>query len=234
MKGNTTGEVCVIINAEGAAQARKEISKAADLGARLVELRMDLICPDGADTESLVEHCHEKWLECIVTFRDEKEGGACRQADKARLYIDAANAGADYIDIEVCNSETISAIKPAVKNQKCRIIASWHDFGTQPALEKMADAIKREMAAGDVGKIAFVAGNKGQDAVAELLRIAKAAGFGLIVSPMGKNAPALRAFAARNGSPIAYCMLDGEKPVAAGVPTFSQLRKMIGKTKKSE
>src|SRR5207249_12198530 len=94
--------LCVPIFVFDHEQAKRDIALAAEAGADMVELRIDL--RDDSFTvdfiRKLVRDCTWK---CIVTCRPEWEGGHSTLSDNVRLTSlqTAGNAGATYIDIEL-------------------------------------------------------------------------------------------------------------------------------------
>lgn len=219
------GKACAIIDAKGSAQASRQISKAASLGIKLVELRMDLAFGNCIPDFGLIAKAHKTGLECIVTFRDKLEGGAFHGEGKKELVLRAIEAGADFADVEIAHPEIIKAIAPKARAAGCKTIGSWHDFGTRPEISKTIEAIKKakELSA-DIAKVAFVVSDQkeGRKMVAELANAAKLAGIPIIISPMGADAAKNRAYALSLGSAFAYCKVD-DSPGTEGIPTFQEL-----------
>ncbi|MFA5246776.1 MAG: type I 3-dehydroquinate dehydratase [Candidatus Micrarchaeia archaeon] len=226
---NPKGKACAIVSGQNIENAICQVQKAHALGAGLVELRMDLIECNGNTSAGLIKKAHSLGLACIATWRDKEEGGKFEGKDKTELVRSAINAGADYVDLELRNRKIIEAIKNDAAKTGCKIIASWHDFGKQPALAAMTQKIKEAKKAGaGIAKIAFVS-NKGgyEKAIDGLAFTAEQNGIALVASPMGKDALNGRAYALSKGSAFAYCTLDGKESIAPGVPTIGQLKAVI-------
>jgi 3-dehydroquinate dehydratase I len=215
--------ICVIITGKGSDSAEGQIKEACQLGAGLVELRMDIIGGKAETAEELIGKAHANKLRCIVTYRDKEEGGKFDGRGKEALALAAIAAGADYVDIEIRHEDMIKSISKQAKKAGCRVIASWHDFGARPNLPGMVEAIgKAKESSADIAKIAFLASGKdGKRIIAGLANAGKLAGMQVLVSPMGADAAKVRAHALSQGSPFAYCTL--ERTAMAGVPTIRQL-----------
>ncbi len=231
------GKLCAIITGRGHDAALLQVQRARELGAGLVELRMDLILGNSLDVGKLTRKAHSLGFTCIVTWRDKEEGGKYEGKGKEQLMLDAIKSGADFVDVELGRTGTIEAVKAGARRAGCKIIASWHGFGKQPALSKMEEKIKEAKSAGaDVAKVAFVAEkNEWKKAIDGLFLAAGKNGIALIASPMGDCALEGRAYALSKGSPFAYCTLGPDESVASGVPAIGQLRKAVaGQTVKCE
>jgi len=222
--------VCAIIASKGTAKASDQIGIAAGLGVKLVELRMDIIYGNCIPDFGLIGKAHENGLKCIVTFRDKLEGGAFQGEGKKDLVLQAIEAGADFVDVEISHPDIIKAISPQASAAGCKVIGSWHDFGTEPEIFKIVGAIhKAEELPVDIVKVAFVVseGKEGRKMITGLANAAKHAGIQAIISPMGANAAKNRGYALSLGSEFAYCTVDDSEGMP-GVPTFSELAKNIG------
>jgi len=221
-------KICAIITGQGTGAATGQLNQAKKLGANAVELRMDLITGSKETVETLIQKAHSLGLSCIVTYRDKAEGGKYEGSGKERLVLEAIGIGADFVDIELEHAGAIEAARAPAKKAGCRIIASWHDFGRQPAFLEMEKKIQQAKAAGaDIAKVAFVAGNDYEKAIDALSKTAEKTGIAIIASPMGKHATTGRVYALKAGSAFAYCSVDGTQSVAPGVPAIGQLKAAV-------
>jgi 3-dehydroquinate dehydratase/shikimate dehydrogenase len=121
--------LCVSIFVHDLAQAKRDAALAAEAGADLVELRID-IRDDAFTTEFIQQLVRECPRPCIVTCRGDFEGGHSNQSDNVRLTSlrTAAMAGASYIDVEL---QTYQRSRDLVSIQG-RLILSAHDFAQRP------------------------------------------------------------------------------------------------------
>lgn len=93
----------------------KQIQQAVEIGASIVELRLDLI--SNPDISSLVQM---SGLPVIATDRKNKNN-----------LIKAIDEGCDFVDIEIESQEKEKVIKKA-KTNDCKVIASMHNFKKTP------------------------------------------------------------------------------------------------------
>jgi len=126
------------ISAKDLAHARRQIARAVDGGAEMLELRTDYL------TGLMVERVRELLaavraaagasVPVIVTCRDKAEGGAKDYRETLRMEVLAAAvaAGADFIDCEYANfrrADNERRIRTALSaSSKARVILSAHDF----------------------------------------------------------------------------------------------------------
>src|SRR5712675_66308 len=119
-------DLCVAIFAEDAPQVRRDVARAAEAGANLVELRLDRVT-DQPMAINIVDI-----FPCILTCRPTWEGGESRFSDEERLAIlgHFALRKARYIDLEL---ETYRR-SPKLYSWRGRIgtILSTHDFKGRP------------------------------------------------------------------------------------------------------
>ncbi len=104
--------ICACIAGES---PTSQMKKAVELGASIVELRLDLI-PD-PDIPSLIR---ESGLPVIATDRKEKDN-----------LITAIKAGGDFVDVEIESPERDRIIEVA-SQYNCKVIVSFHDYGETP------------------------------------------------------------------------------------------------------
>ncbi len=121
--------LCAAIFVTDIAQARRDIALAAEMGADMVELRIDRFASPGLISEEGIGT-----LPYILTCRPIWEGGQCDLPDKQRLAaLVLAGIRAAYVDIEL---ETIHRVPDALARllSHQRVIVSAHDFDGRPEL----------------------------------------------------------------------------------------------------
>ncbi|HZL35922.1 MAG TPA: type I 3-dehydroquinate dehydratase [Tepidisphaeraceae bacterium] len=120
--------LCAAIFVSNESQARRDAIVAAELGADLVELRIDLLTTPEA-VRSLVADFP---VPCILTCRPDWEGGQSELDDDDRLaLLEAGSSDATrYLDIEL---KTLARIPAAQIPASRQIIGSSHDFAGWPA-----------------------------------------------------------------------------------------------------
>ncbi len=122
--------------------------RAALLELKLAEIRLDKL-------NFTLQQVHEIFslpVKSIATCRP----GGFHEAERAALLLAAVNHGAHYVDIEIEAADSFKqAISAAARNQKCRVIMSYHDFEKTPPAAELKAIIARCFAAGaDIAKIA--------------------------------------------------------------------------------
>ncbi len=196
-------------------------ARAAELGADLIELRVDLY--DG-DLLEIVEGARANCsLPAIVTMRSAQEGGrffgdADAWIEKVRPLIPLA----DYVDIEQHFVQHAQEVRDAGK----KIIASHHTSQMVPLY--ILFVMERELRAyGDIPKIVVTPGNDAD--IIELLTFTQAAQKPVCTGVMGGEFRHARAMLPLLGSEFVYCHTG--TPTAAGqysVAEFVELRRILG------
>ncbi|CAM8914773.1 unnamed protein product [Rhodiola kirilowii] len=136
-----------------------EMGKAKEVGADLVEIRLDCLrnFSPPQDLEILIKQCP---LPTIASYRPKWEGGLyegddAKRQDALRLAMDF---GADYVDIELqVADEFINSINPK-KLEKVKVIVSSYNFHNTPSAEALGNLVARIQATGaDIVKIVTTA-----------------------------------------------------------------------------
>jgi len=121
----------------------------------LVEIRFDLL----NDTSSIAKIRRATDQPIIATNRRIGEGGSFSGREESRLQslVQAADAGFDYVDVEL-NTKNVSKFVNHLKKDGAKTIISHHDHKTTPDLPALESVLKREKTAGaDVCKIVTTA-----------------------------------------------------------------------------
>src|SRR5579862_6765760 len=120
--------LCVPIFVHDLAQAQRDIAQAAELGAEMIELRIDLL----TSSEQVMELLKLCPLPRIVTCRPTWEGGQCELPEDQRLELleTAARSGATYVDVELAAFRREALIMLNARERRPGVILSSHDFAT--------------------------------------------------------------------------------------------------------
>ncbi len=220
----------VPILVESSEQAVADISRAAELGAEMVELRIDYLCRyDGDVVRAVVGAAKKLGLAVLATCRANWEGGKFGQGEKSRamMFKAAVRAGADYIDIELaCRAEgEIKAAELAAEGD-VRVILSSHDFEKRPADLAQRVAVMVERGA-DVAKVAYKAERICDcfDAI-DIYRSESQAGRQAIALAMGEAGVMTRQLAKKLGGKLTFAALGEGLGSAAGQVTIEQMRSL--------
>ncbi len=203
-------------------------------GADLVEWRVDTLAEEREGPSAVGRLVAESPLPCIVTVRDEAEGGAFSGSDDERIAMwqAAANAvpGCAYIDTELSTYHTRQSIQSAVKGiahetsrpaeDRPRVIISFHDFRGRPAGLSSRIAEMWADPGSAVAKVVWTARTARDNLEAfELLRIRAKPTIALC---MGEHGLMSRVLAPKFGGFLTYARAD-EHGTAPGQPTIHEL-----------
>jgi 3-dehydroquinate dehydratase-1 len=197
------------------------LKKAKTLGADAVEYRIDSF-------ENLsLEHCKnvlrygkELNLVGILTVRDPKEGGK-RKIENRLEYYEHLTPLVDFVDIELNAPELErETVKTFVRENKKKLILSYHDFEKTPPEEEIEKIFQKMVAAGaDVAKVSFYA-HELED-VSRLLCVARSQPIPTVSIAMGAKGKISRVAGFAFNSIISYCALD--KAFAPGQLTLKEM-----------
>ena len=181
----------------------------------LVEYRLDYL----TDSSALETIAKGKVWPIIATDR------SCRKQSRT-LLLDAADAGFDYIDVDISFPLAGSIIKQ-LKTQDIGVIVSHHDFLETPLEERLIHLLQaeREMGAG-ICKIVTTA-TQPADNLTVLRFVNKCSPMTKIVSfAMGNLGMASRVLSPFFGAEFTFASLDDESKTAEGQMSIDDLRRM--------
>lgn len=174
--------------------------KAQELGADILELRIDLLASDVLQSLKSIK---KTGLPIIITNRLKEEGGSCvmDEGERVRTLISLLPL-ADAVDIELCAKMRDSVVKKA-RNAGKTIIISTHDFNKTPEPDVMMEIIKESLQAGaDIAKLAVMP-NSFED-VLYLLSVTLHAKCPVCTIAMGEKGKHMRVIAPVYGSVMTY------------------------------
>ncbi|GAB4544607.1 MAG: hypothetical protein Tsb0013_01830 [Phycisphaerales bacterium] len=230
--------LCVPLLVDDVDRALADARLARDLGADLVEFRVDdVFSGEGDDegVEAVLRLSRETPCACIVTCRSSEEGGSYDGDDSARISLYEAlgvDRGAPaYVDVELSTFERSSNLRQKVrlgvvhpgqvKDLSTRLILSTHDFDGRPSdLSRRLGAMVGEGAAAVV-KIAFRARSLRDNM--ELFELLAARAKPTIALGMGRFGVMSRVLAPKFGAFLTFASLRDEAATAPGQPTVAEL-----------
>ncbi|MCA9191424.1 MAG: shikimate dehydrogenase [Planctomycetales bacterium] len=205
--------LCVTIGRGRHQHMIAEYQHLADLGADIVELRLDYLRRH-IDLHRLLAN---RPCPVIITCRRREDGGRWEKSESERLTIlrAAIASGVDYVDLE----EDIAAAIPRYGSTK-RIV-SLHNFEFTP---ENLEEIQLRLATldADIVKIATLA-NSFTDCI-RMLRLVDSSTVPTIGLCMGEMGMITRILALRYGAPFTYTTLTTERKIAPGQITFDMMR----------
>ena len=172
----------------------------------LVEFRFDYL-------STLNDLCLDPFVQypCIVTVRGVDDGGMYN-GDlnlKLKVYRDAIEVGLPYIDVELGLDEYIVDLVNFRDDigSRTKIIVSYHNFDLTPEYCVMEDVVEKELACGDLAKIATMVNDKKD--VLDILRLVSQFDGKLIGIGMGSKGKITRILNLYFGSPMTFVSVCG-------------------------
>ncbi|MEQ1825957.1 MAG: shikimate dehydrogenase [Pirellula sp.] len=205
--------LCVTIARTRHKHVLTEHALAAELGAKLVELRLDYI----GRSIDLARLLKNRPTPVLVTCRRREDGGRWERSEEERLMLlrSAIAMGIEYVDLE---EDTAAKIPRYGKTKR---IVSVHNFeGTPDDLESIHEGLTNIDA--DIVKIAALA-NSFRD-TARMLELMRNANVPTVGISMGEFGTPSRVLAMRYGAPLTFCVFDSDRRVAPGQLSFDQMR----------
>ena len=230
--------VCVAIMVEDVDDALAGAALARDLGADLIEYRVDALFhgeDDDEGREAVLRLARESPLACVVTCRSADEGGAYDGDDSARISLYEALGASDhppaYIDVEASTLSRSANLRQKVRlavahdrqprDVTTRLILSTHDFDGRPADLVRALAAMREEDAARVLKIAYRARSLRDNL--ELFELLEQRDRPTIALGMGEYGLMSRVLAPKFGGFLTFASLRNSSATAPGQPTIVEL-----------
>ncbi len=195
--------------------------KAKQLGADIMELRIDLL---GADARKILAQLNKLGLPVIITNRMKQEGGAWEVSEDGRIQkLLSLLPLADAVDIELCAEKRDVVVKKAKGTGKT-VIISTHDFQRTPEIDIMLGVIRESFEAGaDIAKLA-VTPHSLED-VLRLLEVTLRGNGAVCTIAMGDMGRHSRVVAPIYGSVMTYGYVD--TPTAPGQLRVDELKYML-------
>uniref|UniRef100_A0A7N0TGI3 Shikimate dehydrogenase n=1 Tax=Kalanchoe fedtschenkoi TaxID=63787 RepID=A0A7N0TGI3_KALFE len=215
--------ICAPAMADTVDQMLVQMTKAKEVGADLVELRIDYLkrFSPQQDLPILIKRSP---LPTLVTYRPKWEGGEYEGDDNSRLEALrlAMELGADYIDVELkVASEFFKSIGDK-KPENVKIIVSSHNYEFTPSTEELGNLVAKIQATGaDIVKIATTALDITDSArVFQMLAHSQVPTIGLVMTERGLIS---RILAPKFGGYLTFGTLEAGVVSAPGQPTVKDL-----------
>lgn len=231
--------LCVPLLVDEVACALDRARKARDLGAQLVEFRIDQVfhgAGDDAGAAAVRSIVEQSPLPCIITCRSAREGGAYDGDDDARIalyeQLGTMNRPPRYLDLELATylrsanlrQKVHLAIDHPAKSREHApgLILSMHDFEGRPRdLFKQLQGLRAQGAA-SIHKIVFRARSVRDNL--ELFEILRERDRPTIALGMGEDGLMSRVLAPKFGAFLTFASIEAGGETAPGQPTISELR----------
>ncbi|KAG7969052.1 hypothetical protein I3843_07G011000 [Carya illinoinensis] len=222
VRRNST-KICAPVMAETVDQMLTQARKAKELGADLVEIRLDFLKTFNPrqDLEILIKQCP---LPTLITYRPIWEGGKydgdeSKRQNALRL---AMELGADYIDVELQVAHDFYNAIQGKKPAKIKIIVSSHNYQNTPSLEEIGNLVARILATGaDIVKVATTAVDITDSA--RLFQILVHSQVPMIGIVMGEKGFISRILSAKFGGFLTFGSIEAGLVSAPGQPAVKEL-----------
>lgn len=223
-----TGKICVSIANDSVSEALAS-AKAVENGADVIEIRLDAL--KKPEVAPFIEQLTKPLL---FTNRAKWEGGFFAGDEKARtsLLVEAVNAKAAYVDIELQTDDTYRGeILTAAKKSGTDVIVSWHNFNETPTFQELISVFQMMYGSGaNIGKIVTMAhGHLDVLRVLDLQAQAADMNFPLIAFCMGVPGAISRIATLDLGGYMTYAAPKPGKQSAPGQVAISDLRSIFEK-----
>ena len=195
--------ICAPILEKKSESVLESAKKAVDLGADILEFRIDALeNPDADMVQNLIAEID---FPVIATNRIKSEGGFFNGSEEERISI-LTNAAkyADIVDIEL---QTENKLRQKVINSSKSTIISYHDFKKTPSFEELLNVVKKEKEIGDIAKFSVMPNNN-KDTLTVLKVLSEVPNtIGIAMGDIGKYT---RLVAPIFGSPITFASINKE------------------------
>ncbi|GLT87405.1 hypothetical protein SLE2022_054910 [Rubroshorea leprosula] len=215
--------MCAPVMAESVDQMLVKMRMAKELGADLVEVRLDFL-KNFSPRQDLGVLIKQASLPTLFTFRPTWEGGQYKGDESKRqeaLRL-AMELGADYVDVELKVAHDFFNSIQGKKSGKVKIIVSSHNYENTPSVEEIGDLVARIQATGaDIVKVATTA----LDIIdnARIFQVLVHSNVPMIGLAMGERGLLSRILTAKFGGFLTFGALNGEAISAPGQPSIKDL-----------
>ncbi|XP_068341356.1 bifunctional 3-dehydroquinate dehydratase/shikimate dehydrogenase, chloroplastic-like isoform X1 [Pyrus communis] len=215
--------ICAPVMAESVGQMLVQMGKAKEVGADLVEIRVDFL-KNFNPRQDLGALINQSPLPTLVTYRPSWEGGQYKGDDKQRqdaLRV-AMELGADFIDVELKVADEFYNSIQGKKPEKVKIIVSSHNYEKTPSSEEIGDLVARIQATGaDIVKIATTALDITDSA--RVFQVLVHSQVPMIALVMGEKGLISRVLSAKYGAFLTFGTIEAGVVSAPGQPTVRDL-----------
>ncbi|KAG5232535.1 bifunctional dehydroquinate dehydratase/shikimate dehydrogenase [Salix suchowensis] len=215
--------LCTPLRGTTVDQMLMHMSKAKNIGADVVEIRLDCLTNFNPhrDLEILI---NQSPLPTLVTCRPVWEGGQYEGDETERQYVLrlAMQFGANYVDVELEIAHDFNDSIYAKKPDSFKVIVSSHNFHNTPSNEDIASLVARIQATGaDIVKIATTALDVTD--CARIFQIMVHSQVPIIGIVMGERGLISRLLSPKFGGYLTYGALEAGAISAPGQPTAKDL-----------
>lgn len=210
--------------------------KAAEMGADILEIRLDLLeIRDFKQAVKLLNAIkNEVELPLIITNRSRNEGGKWRGREEERIsllinLLSLENI-TDAVDIELsAEKKDRDKVLKAAKEAEKKVIISSHNFSKTPSFQEMEVILEKAFLEGaDIAKLAVMP--QAAKDVLDLLKLSlqfRETGKTICTIAMGRLGAHTRVIAPFYGSALTYASVKSTTVTAPGQLPVNELKKMM-------
>ncbi len=197
--------------------------QAQEQGADYVEVRLDLCAQAGAQLNDIIEHLNNLALPVLATNRHPDEGGAWTDEfgsndDRLRWLIQAEQAGAAWIDVELAHADHFTTLR---SDKKSQLILSHHNFtGMNDDLSTIVQGMLD--AGADIAKLALTPADAADLGTLENC-YQEFPDHELVIIGMGEVGKPSRLLAGAWGAAFTFATIDSSQESAPGQPSIREL-----------
>lgn len=216
-------KICVSLMVDRPDQVLEAMIKARDLGADLLEWRLDVTkSPEVADI------LLQAPLPVIATVRSTDHGGrfSGSKAEQLRLLLQAAEGGCTYLDWEFHPGEALPVELSQIRDQ---VILSHHNFQETPSEGELASLLE-EMAATKAGVVKIVTRAQRMEdnfSLLRLIRHGRKQGLQVVAFCLGSLGRISRVTCLFVGAAFTYAALETGAEAAPGQLTLSEMHQVL-------
>ncbi|PON52274.1 3-dehydroquinate dehydratase type I [Trema orientale] len=203
-----------------------EIGRAKDIGADLVEIRLDSlkVFDPHQDLQTLIKGSP---LPTLFTYRPTWEGGWYDGDEKTRqdALCLAMEFGADYIDVELQVASEFNDSIDRKKPEKFKVIVSSHKYQSAPSVEDLGNLVEQiQLAGADIVKFSTTALDITD--VAHVFQIIEHSQVPIIGLVMGERGLTSQMLCTKFGDYLTFGTLESGLVSAPGQPTINDLLRL--------
>jgi len=221
--------ICVPLPVEKLSDLASMIRRAENLGADLIEIRLDYLQEDIlSQLDDIKKTMSNVSVPLIATNREYSQGGRLVQEEEQRIktLIKAAEIGFQYIDIELTTVDLRQTIRK-VKDLGSKPIISFHDFKGTPSDLEMEKTVKSQIKAGAAVCKIIATANTLDDSIRCLLFTQKMSKVTDIVCfAMGSKGVLSRILSPLFGAFFTFSSLEIDLETASGQVSFSEQKEL--------
>jgi 3-dehydroquinate dehydratase type I len=224
--------ICVPLPVERLSDLASMIRRAENLGADLVEVRLDYLQDDIlVQMDNVKKIISQVSVPLIATDREYSQGGKRVQEEgqRVRTLVEAAEIGFQYVDIEL----STTGLKPTVRkfiDLGSKPIISFHDFRGTPSDFEMERIVKSQIEAGAAVCKVITTADTLDDSIRCLLFSCKTSKVTDIVCfAMGSQGVISRILSPLFGAFFTFSSLETGLETASGQVSLSELKELYRK-----